>query len=90
MAQLGSAAALGAEGCGFKSCRPDSIYPCDVIGKHRLLKISVLQVRCLSGVLGIKPKSANCGNLSTQIVTSQLSLDLKVSQFVIDKLSDYF
>ena len=28
------------------------ICPCDVIGKHRLLKISVLQVQLLSGVLG--------------------------------------
>jgi hypothetical protein len=53
VAQLGSAAALGAEGCGFKSCHPDSIYPCDVIGKHRPFRSGVLQVQALSGVYAL-------------------------------------
>ena len=58
------------KGAGSNPAIP--ICPCDVIGKHRLLKISVLQVRDLSGVLGVKPKCVKFDYFTTQIVISQL------------------
>lgn len=64
------------KGAGSNPAIP--ICPCDVIGKHRLLKISVLQVRGLSGVLGIQPISAICSRGGTADALGRESSFLQV------------